>query len=149
MNFRKLLTLAVLLSLLIFPSGCRENWDTPQVTFGELFARPENYNEKNITIEGYFFQGWETIVFSEELDYFLSSQRALAPGGRMMWVEGGIPKDIYDRLHTQQSPGPEERFGRVKVTGTFRYGGSYGHLGGFKAEIAPAKVTLLDWTPPP
>jgi hypothetical protein len=148
MDFRRLVMLAVVLSLLIFPSAC-QNRDSPQLTFGELFSRPESYNEKEITIEGYFWQGWETIVFSEELDYFMSSRRALAPGGRMMWVEGGIPKDIYDRLYTQQSPGPVERFGKVKITGEFHYGGEYGHLGGFKAEIAPAKVEILDWTPPP
>jgi hypothetical protein len=146
MNFRKLISVATIVSVLAFSTGCGGN---QTVTFAGLFTKPESYNEKTITIEGYFWQGWETIVFAEELDYFMSSRRALAPGGRMMWVEGGIPKDVYDRLYVQSGPAGDERFGKVKVTGTFRYGGKYGHVGGFNAEIAPVSVTLLDWTPPP
>lgn len=82
MNIRKLFALATIMCLLVFPFGCSQN--PSAVTFGELFARPESYNEKSITIEGYFWQGWETIVFAEELGYFMDSRRALAPGGRML-----------------------------------------------------------------
>ena len=117
MNFRKLIIIVAMQCLLLFLSGCAQN--PPTLTFAELFAKPESYNEKAIIIEGYFWQGWETIVFAEKLDYFLSSRRALAPGGRMMWVEGGISKEIYDRLYKQPGPAGKNASGKSKSLGCF------------------------------
>jgi hypothetical protein len=44
--------------------------------------------------------------------------------------------------------GPLERYGKVRATGKFQYGGKYGHLGGYDSQIAPSKIELLGWTPP-
>lgn len=93
----KLLVTTAILSLAMLPSACGLTV-SKAVTFDSLFANPEYYNGRDITIEGYFFSGWEIIVLSEKLDYYLSSRKAPWPGGNMMWVEGSIPKDIYDRL---------------------------------------------------
>ncbi len=144
---KKFLTGLLVLMLALTSSACNVTAGKV-VTFADLFADPEYYNSREIIIEGYYFSGWETIVLAENLDYYLSSRKALAPGGRMMWVEGGIPKDIYDKLYEQSAMGPTERFGKVKMTGKFQYGGQYGHLGAYDAQITPEKVELLDWTPP-
>ena len=118
------------------------------MTFESLFANPQNYNDREITIEGYYFSGWETNVLSERLEQWQALTPRLLPDGATMWVEGGIPKEIYDKLYEQQSSGPVERFGKVRVTGKFQYGGKYGHLGASNAQITPLNVELLDWSPP-
>jgi hypothetical protein len=66
----------------------------------------------------------------------------------MIWVEGGIPKEVEDKLNQQQQMGPVELYGKVRMTGKFEYGGKYGHLGGFDEQITPRETTILPWSPP-
>ncbi len=120
---------------------------TESIGFDELFNAPEKYNGREIQIEGFYFHGFETIVLSEKLEYSGYAEGHLVPKGRLMWVEGGIPKEIYDVLLIQDMMGPTERYGRVMITGKFQQGGQYGHLGAFNVEIVPAKVQLLAWSP--
>ena len=65
----------------------------------------------------------------------------------MLWVEGGIPREIYDRLYEQDMMGPKEHYGKMRVTGIFEYGGQYGHVGGYDAQITLSEVELLPWSP--
>lgn len=67
----------------------------------------------------------------------------------MAWIDSGVPVEIYSRLYQQQMMGPTERYGKVRVTGKFEYGGKYGHLGGFTYQIVPSQMELLPWSPPP
>jgi len=112
-----------------------------------LFSSPDQYNGKNIVIDGFYFHGWEVIVLCEKLEYSGYAEKHLVPGGRMIWVEGGIPPDVYEMLHKQHMMGPQERFGKTRVKGKFEYGGKYGHLGGFSSQIIPSEVELLHWSP--
>ncbi|MFC1941863.1 hypothetical protein ACFLWU_01435 [Chloroflexota bacterium] len=66
----------------------------------------------------------------------------------MIWIETGVPKEIYDSAYQQQQMGPLERFGKVKVTGKFEYGGKYGHLEGYDQQITPTATAILPWSPP-
>jgi hypothetical protein len=66
----------------------------------------------------------------------------------MMWIEGGIPRDVFDQLHQQRMMGPTERYGKLSITGKFEYGGKYGHVGAYEAQIVPTEVLLLQWSPP-
>jgi len=118
-----------------------------EITFEELFDNPDQYNDHNIVIEGFFFQGWETIVLSEKLEPSGLAEGHLVPQGRMIWVEGGIPSVIFETLHKQQMMGPEERFGKIRIKGKFKYGGSFGHLGSYDSQIKPSEIELLQWTP--
>jgi hypothetical protein len=43
--------------------------------------------------------------------------------------------------------GPEEHYGKLKITGSFEYGGHYGHVGGYDAQITPSEVEFLLWSP--
>ena len=122
--------------------------EAEEVTFDQLFANPDKYNGSTIILEGFYFHGFEVIVLSERLEYSGYAEGHLVPRGRMLWVEGGIPMEIYERLDQQQMMGPTERYGKVKIRGTFEYGAKYGHLGGYNAQITPAEVELLSYVQP-
>jgi hypothetical protein len=115
-----------------------------EVKFEDLASNPQKFNGRNIIVEGFFFQGWEVIVLCERLESSERAENHLVPGGMMIWVEGGMPREVYDLLHKQDTMGPEERFGKVRIQGKYNYGGTYGHLGGFFYQIIPSSVVLLD-----
>ena len=147
---RYIILVSVLLLIIIgIAAGCSgEAIEVPELTFGQLFASPEKYNGKTIAIEGFCFHGFEIIVLSEILEYSGYAPGHLVPKGRMVWIEGGIPKEVRDRLYRQTMMGPEERYGKVRIEGKFEYGGQFGHLGAYSAQIVPLEVELLPWSPP-
>jgi len=132
-------------------SGCT-NLEAPveaeEVSFDRLFCNPNQYNGKRIIMEGFYFSGFEIVVLSEGLQYSGYSEGHLIPKGRILWIEGGIPREIYDKLYGQDAMGPSERYGKLKVKGVFEYGGEYGHLGGYNYQIIPSEIELLAWSPP-
>ncbi|MFC1955897.1 hypothetical protein ACFLWZ_05155 [Chloroflexota bacterium] len=143
--------IAVLLSLLVgIMVGCsnEQKSEVQEVAFEQLFLAPDQYNGKDIIIEGYYYQGWETIVLSEKLVYSGYAQGHLIPDGEMLWIEQWVPKEIYDNAYQQQMMGPLERYGKVIMTGKFEYGEKYGHVGGFDSQIIPLDVELVPWSPP-
>ena len=151
MSSLKLHALLVGIALSIsFTSGCIGQERIPDkqpVTFEQLFSAPEKYHEKSILIEGFIFLGFETMVLCEELKYSGYAEGHLVPGERMLWFEGGIPTEIYDRLQEQNMMGPNEKYGELRVEGIFQYGGQYGHLGMHKYQITPSEIQLLTWSP--
>ncbi|MBI4304564.1 MAG: hypothetical protein HY665_09555 [Chloroflexi bacterium] len=118
-----------------------------EVAFEQLFANPGRFNGSRITIEGFYFHGFEVVVLAEKLEYSGYAPGHLVPKGRMVWIDGGIPKEVFDSLAQQQMMGPLERYGKLRVTGKFEYGGKYGHVGAYDSQIAPSEVVLLDWSP--
>ena len=136
--------------IVLLAVGCvNQDIDTDiEITFEQLFSNPSQYSGKNIAIEGFIFLGFETMVISEELEYSGYTEGHLVPSGRMLWIEGGIPNEVYDVLYQQQMMGPTERYGKVRLTGKFEYGAKYGHLGGYNSQIIPSEVELLQWSPP-
>ena len=83
------------------------------------------------------------MVLSEELKKSGYAEGHLIPGERMLWIEGGIHKDIHDELYEQHMMRPSERYGKVLAEGIFQYGGQYGHLGAYKYQISPSQIQLL------
>ncbi|MFC2042240.1 hypothetical protein ACFLTV_01910 [Chloroflexota bacterium] len=143
-----LLVCIMLLLLVGLAAGCGKEQATivQEVTFKQLFLAPDQYNGKDIIIEGYYYQGWETIVLSEELVYSENAPGHLIPDGEMLWIEQGVPKEIYDNAYQQQMMGPLERYAKVRITGIFEHGEKYGHVGGFDSQIVPSEVELLAWS---
>ncbi|MFC1592915.1 hypothetical protein ACFL4C_02760 [Candidatus Omnitrophota bacterium] len=140
------LSITILLSLLTgVMVGCsnQQKSEIQEVTFEQLFLTPEKYNGKDIIIEGYYYHGWETIVLSEELVYSGNAPGHLIPDGEMLWIEQGVPKEIYDNAYHQQTMGPLERYAKVRITGKFEHGEKYGHVGGFDSQIIPFDVELV------
>lgn len=122
--------------------------EAKEVTFEQLFLDPYLYNGKDIVIEGFYYQGWETIVLSEKLVFSGYAPGHLIPDGKMLWIEKGVPKEIYDNAYQQQMMGPLERYGKVRIKAKFEYGGEYGHLGQYEYQVIPREMELLIWTPP-
>ena len=149
MNRKPFVFIAALIVISGLASGYieLEKWKVQEITFEELFDNPDQYNDHKIVIEGFFFQGWETIVVSEKLEPSGLVEGHLVPQGRLIWVEGGIPPDILETLHKQQMMGPEESYGKIRVKGHFEYGGKFGHLGSYDSQIKPTVIELLQWAP--
>ncbi len=139
----------LLLAIIGTATGCGgAATEVNELTFDQLFANPDKYNGKTIAIEGFCFHGFEIIVLSEMLEYSGYAPGHFVPKGRMVWIEGGIPKEVYDRLYRQTMMGPEERYGKARLEGKFEYGEQFGHLGSFGSQIFPLEVELLPWSPP-
>ena len=141
------LIIACLSILIASTTSCNQSPNN-EVTFDQLFSNINAYKNKNIRIEGFYFQAWETIVLSERLELSGYAEGHFVPKGRMIWVSGGISKEVCDELNQQQQMGPLERFGKVKITGKFEYGGKYGHLGGYDQQITPTETIILPWSSP-
>jgi len=139
-----------LFSILGLTIGCSEEQATTaqEVTLNQLLANPDQYNGRYVTLEGFYFKGFEIIVLSEKLEYSGYAEGHLVPEGRMAWIEGEIPEEVYGNLYQQQMMGPWERYGKVRVTGRFEYGAEYGHLGAYTSRIVPLEAELLPWSPP-
>ena len=121
---------------------------TQPVRLVDLLATPAGFNGATVDVEGFYFDGFETIVLAETLEASGLADGHLWPRGAMLWIEGnGIPREIYDQLHSQDMIGPVERYGKLRIVGMFEHGGPYGHGGGFDTQIVPQEVTLLLWTP--
>ena len=132
-------------------SGCvtKEPYPTlQQTTFDQLSSTPKQFNGRVIIIDGFYFQGFEVAVLSENLVYSGYAQGHLVPKGTMIWIEGGIPKEIDDRLYEQHMMGPSERYGKIRIRGKFEFGEKFGHLGQYDYQIIPFEVELLPWFPP-
>lgn len=113
------------------------------ITFEQLIENPEKYSSVEIEIEGYFYQGFETIVVSERLEPSGFAEGHLVPKGVMIWIEGGIPREIFDNLSQQTMMGPIERYGKVRTSGVFEYGEKYGHLGQFEYNLKLISVQII------
>ena len=70
MSGNTLYCLSAFMSLIaLLASGCA-NGDSAKgtsVTFEQLLSNPSQYNGKEITVEGFVFLGFETMLLSEEL----------------------------------------------------------------------------------
>ena len=137
----------IVLCLLLLPVTSCSQQDISEVQLAELTSDPVRYNGEAITVEGFYFQGFEVQVLAEKLEYSGYTEGHLVPEGKMIWIEGGIPQNIYDELYKQEMMGPEERFGKIRLGGKFEYGQEYGHLGSYNSQIIPSNVELLEWSP--
>ena len=119
------------------------------VTFDELLSDPDRYEGEVISLDGFFFDGFETTVLSEMMEYSGFADGHLWPKGQMIWIENNpILSEIYGQFFEQTMIGPTERYGKLRIEGRFDYGARYGHAGGFVAQIVPAEIELLPWSPP-
>jgi len=146
---------AVLNFLLLFVllgtglAGCRDGPE--QVTFVQLVSDAKKYSGKTVTLEAYYFTGFEITALSGSVGPSTSGPWRIVPTGTLIWAKGGAPEDVYNRMYRQsQTPsGYEERVGLLKVTGRFETGGRYGHLDAYKHLITITDAELLEWSPPP
>lgn len=120
---------------------------TAKITFEGLISNPAAYNEKTVEIDAFVFIGFEVNVLCQSLESSGLAPGHLVPRGVPVWIEGGIPPQVYRSLYYQEMQGPLERFGKVHITGRFQYGGKYGHLASYDYSITPRQMSLLAWSP--
>ena len=122
--------------------------DLPVTTLEEVLASPDRYNGKEILLEGFYFQCWESNFITERMAASGFAEGHLWPFGPKVWIQGSIPKEVYVGLHQLDMMGPLERYGKVRIKGKFQTGERYGHLGQFDARIIPSGVQVLQWSSP-
>jgi hypothetical protein len=121
----------------------------PSVNFGDLIAHPSDYNSKNITIEGYYFSGFEISALAGGLQP-ASQPDNVMPQQPLIWITPGLPTDIQSQLFQQQNTpsGYTEYYGKVTLEGYFDYGHSYGHLNAYSYQLELTRAKILLWSPP-
>jgi hypothetical protein len=119
------------------------------VTFDQLVNQPSVYNGKFITVEGFYFSGFEIAALSTELLTATYNPNNLTPKQPLIWITGNLGQDVYDNLYHQSNTpsGYTENFGKVRITGTFQYGSKYGHLDAYSYQITVTGGVLLPWSP--
>jgi hypothetical protein len=91
MNNRKhLFSFILIIGLLsLIFSGCSGNSSIQSVTFSQLISQADKYNGKTVTLEAFYFSGFEISALSESLAPSTSGIWRI-PKGTLIWVEGGI-----------------------------------------------------------
>ena len=118
--------------------------DFEKFDFEKYYTNSSQYNGQEIIIEGYYFSGFEVMVLCEKLEFSGYAEGHLVPAGRMIWIEGGMSQEIIEGLHKQEMLGSAEFYGKIRIKGTFEYGGEYGHLGQYESQIVPNEVWLIN-----
>ena len=120
-----------------------------QVTFAQLTAEPAKYNNQTITIEGFWFDGFEIEVLAERLIPSDYPQGNLQPDGVKIWVKNGLPEVVNQQLYLQPNnpTGYPAHYGKVEITGTLEYGGQYGHMNAYQYQLTMQSAKLIAWNP--
>lgn len=150
MKRNRFLWIALVFSLLSLSfSGCGSSEKT--ITFSQLISQAEKYNGNTVTFEAFYFSGFEISALSGSLGPSNDGIWRIIPSQPLIWVKGGISQEFHNKLSKQTTTpsGYAERFGKLKVTGTFETGGQYGHLDAYEYQIDITSVELLEWSPPP
>jgi hypothetical protein len=122
---------------------------SPVITFSQLTADPEKYNGQTVTIEGFWFDGFEIEVLAER---FMSSDFApgnLQPDGLKIWVKNGLPEGVNQQLYLQANnpTGYPAHYGKVELTGILEYGGQYGQMNSYQYQLTVQSAKLIPWNP--
>lgn len=152
MPVKKIISLLVLVlsmaSLIL--SGCGGGADQP-VTFSQLISQADRYNGKTVTLEAFYFSGFEISALSESVGPAGFEPWRIVPTGTLIWATGNVSPELFDQLYAQTftPSGYTERLGKLKITGKFETGSRYGHLDAYQYRITITDAELLEWTPPP
>ena len=119
------------------------------ITFSQLTADPEKYDGQTVTIQGFWFDGFEIEVLAEQL---ISSDFApgnLQPNGLKIWVKNGLPEDVNQQLYLQANnpTGYPAHYGKVELTGILEYGGQYGQMNAYQYQLTVQSAKLMPRNP--
>jgi hypothetical protein len=124
--------------------------DPTPLNVNKLVGSAEGYNGRTVTVEAIYVSGGEGTLLTEYVTSLgTGSTRELKPVGESIWFDGTLPPELQGQLHEITSPaGETSYYGKLKVTGLFESGDSYGPVNQFKYRLTAEKVKALDWTPP-
>jgi hypothetical protein len=119
------------------------------ITFSQLVNQPKIYNDQFVTLEGFYFSGFEITALSVELFAATYNSANVSPKQPLIWITGNLGQNVYDNLYKQTNTpsGYPEYFGKIQITGQFHYGSKYGHLDAYKYQISAISGELLPWSP--
>jgi hypothetical protein len=117
----------------------------PNVTFNELISQPESFNNRYVTVDAYYFSGFEISALAASLVPSTYTPSNVTPAQPLIWVTGDLGQSVYQNLKQQTNTpsGYTEYYGRVRITGLFQYGGHYGHLDAYNYLITVNAAAIL------
>ena len=120
------------------------------VTFSQLTVQPQSYTGRFVTLEAFYFSGFEISALAMELVPSSFYPGNVTPQQPLIWVTGSLGQAVYDNLYKQSvtPSGYPESFGKIQVTGQFQYGGKYGHLDSYAYQLTVTSADLLPWSLP-
>ncbi len=143
------LVLLVILVLAWVPAGCSAITGAGEdtLTFSELIARADDYNGKTVTVEGFYFSGFEITALAGVLGQAEFDPERTVPEQPLIWTmpERGLQSELHTQTKTPS--GYPEYFGRVRVTGKFETGETYGHMNAYNYRLTATSTVVLEWTP--
>lgn len=121
------------------------NVPTSEITFSNLESGPETYADKVITIDGYWFDGFEIAVLAERLEADDFAPGNLKPRGILIWIKGGLSEEVREHLYpqTENVTGYPAHYGKVRLEGKLEYGGNYGHLNSYRFQLELSFLWVL------
>jgi hypothetical protein len=119
------------------------------ITFSQLTDDPEKYNEQTVTIQGFWFDGFEIEVLAEQLITSDFAPGNRQPDGLKIWVKNGLPEDVNQQLYLQANnpTGYPAHYGKVELTGILEYGGQYGQMNAYQYQLTVQSAKLIPWNP--
>ena len=115
------------------------------VNFGDLTGQPVVYNGQLVSVEGYYFSGFEVSALTAALVPSTFRPGNVTPAQPLIWVTGNLGDDVYAGLavQTETPSGYAERYGQVILTGFFEYGSGYGHLNAYPFRLTATSARLI------
>lgn len=119
------------------------------ITFSQLIADPQKFAQQAISLQGFWFDGFEIVVLAERLDPSSFAAGNLQPAGTLIWIKGGLPEDVNKQLYLQPNnpTGYPAHYGKVEVSGILEYGSTYGHMNAYKYQLDIQTAKLISWNP--
>jgi hypothetical protein len=94
-----LLLAAIVVVTLVLAISCTSNSVSGKtIDINDLLTSPGKYNGRDITVEGYYFSGFEIVVISDTLQPSTFAQGNVIPGTPMVWLTGNFPDNFKDGL---------------------------------------------------
>ncbi len=116
-----------------------------KVDFAQMVKEPARYTGKLISVQGYWFDGFEISVLAQRLGPSSFRPGNVQPEGELIWAKNGLPENVTQGLSLQpENPtGYPAHYGQVELTGLFEYGGQYGHLGAYRYQLTVRSAKLI------
>jgi hypothetical protein len=117
----------------------------PSVTFNELISQPASFNNRYMTLDAYYFSGFEISALASSLVPSTVNPQNVTPAQPLIWVTGDLGQSVYQNLKQQTNTpsGYTEYYGHVRITGLFQYGDHYGHLDAYNYLITVNTAAIL------
>ncbi|PPD58034.1 hypothetical protein JP09_007015 [Dehalogenimonas etheniformans] len=139
------LPVGITLLLIAMATSCGAG--TPKTvpfSFSELIDHPALYNSRAVTVNGYYFSGFEISALASALVQSTFDPSNVTPVQPLIWITGDLGQAVYQNLmqQTNTPSGYPEKYGHVEITGLFQYG-KFGHLDAYSYQITVTQAAII------